>query len=112
MGKFVAPQWQRGYRYISMGKRVIAVRPERPVPILMMHDVAGSNGGKTDFCVLSRVGVLVNTDQEREWFHDCGSRKHVYHPSGIQNSAKTVGSKNSNEPFATVFSAVAGGYPR
>jgi len=23
-----------------------------------------------------------------------------------------VGSKNSNEPFATVFSAVAGGYPR
>lgn len=89
MGRFIAPEWQRGYRYISLEEKVAAVRAERPVPILMTHDLAGPPGGKSDFCVVSRIAMLINTGEGREWFHECGARRHTYHPWGIENGAKT-----------------------
>ncbi len=89
MGKFIAPEWQLGYRYISLEQKNAAVKAERPIPVLMTHDLAAPPGGKVSFFVVSRIAMLISTGEDRQWFHECGSKRHKYHPWAIENKAKT-----------------------
>ena len=87
MSRFVAPEWKRGYRYISFRNNLIAVKRERPVPILMTYSSWHTHAcSKSDFFVLGRFMFSLVSDYQ-EFFHEMPGKSHNYHVWGIENRA-------------------------
>ena len=88
MRHFVPPVWQTGYRYLSLADNVIAVRRERPVPVLMTYDPWNkAHPNVSNFFVLGRFIVSLQTETHQEYFHDMAGKSHFYHTWGIENRA-------------------------
>lgn len=103
MGRFVPPEWQRGYRYISFGQNVIGLRGERPIPFLMTYDAWNkSDPNISNFFELGRFMFCAVTQYNRQHFHEMSSKTHKYHPWGIENRAVADGLDGLSFSLTTV----------
>jgi len=94
MGYFIIPDWQKGYRYISLGNNLIAVNREHPVPILMTYDpYRQSAPGKSNILVLGRFLFSIEAEASKEYFHLMDGKSHKYHSWGIENKARCIFNK-------------------